>query len=225
MIVNKIDIADEFHLDESSLRGFERQVFETNVLALLQLCEVGLAGDDVLEEAHFPYLPAEDLFALKTQEIDQERIDIIDGAGFCIQNQDAVFRRLKETPVAHFGRFQRRLYSFAVGYYIKYGNNMLFPGTIYGNIKPHFKGFHIGLKPFRFAGERNPAINFEKSGIRLPYARNDLRYFFPGDIFQSCQRFKSLINAQIDEIMRHFLFKEHPAIGKSVQHIFEKGTI
>src|SRR3989338_7746620 len=59
----------------------------------------------------------------------------------------------------------------------------------------------------------------------MPDARNDFGDSFAGDILQSRQRLEGGIDAEINEILRLVILEDHPAIGESVQHVLEQGTV
>ncbi len=109
-MVDQIDVADELHVDLPPIGGFQRQIVVADIALLLQLLEVGLVGKHVLEEPQFPDLHAEERLAGESQQLDQERIHIVDHPRFGIEDQDAVLGRLEKTAIAKLRNDQRRLH-------------------------------------------------------------------------------------------------------------------
>jgi hypothetical protein len=112
---HQIDVADKLHLYPPTVAGLQCHVFVADIPLLLQLRELGLVGEDVLEEAQLPDLLAEECLAREAQQLDQERIHIDDHSRFGIEDQDGVLGRLEEPAVADLRRAQRLLGPFPFG--------------------------------------------------------------------------------------------------------------
>ncbi len=56
-------------------------------------------------------------------------------------------------------------------------------------------------------------------------AGNDLRYFFARHVPEAGQAHESGVDVEVDEVPWFASIEEHPAIGISIQHAVEKGTV
>ena len=105
-VTGLINVTDKFHLDQLPVFCPERQVFITYVPVLLQDIKCNPAGVNIPECADFPQFLFLKLWARISKQIDQIGIDILDGAGPRIQNEDAVLSSLEQAPVTKFRFFQ-----------------------------------------------------------------------------------------------------------------------
>ena len=97
-----INVTDEFNLDQLPTFCPERQVFVADVSMLMQEIKCDLAGIDILECADLPEFLFHELGVRIPQQIDQIGIDVIDGAGPCVQDEYAVLGGREQAAVANF---------------------------------------------------------------------------------------------------------------------------
>ena len=158
-----IHIADKLHGNAAAVLRDQRQIFIPNVAFRLQSREHDAVAFAVLWRAEVPDRPADDLRVRKAQQLDQERVRIVDASGLAIEDQDAIARRFEEPAILQLRVIDRLL---APGFGLLASRLRLAPSAFRCPSRPGFLGARLGLfrSRLRFAG---PGFRLLDPGLRL----------------------------------------------------------
>ena len=95
-----IEVADEFHFDDFSVRGLKGKILIARIPFFFQFQEFLLVPDDVLQKTEIPDRFSHEQLVRIPQKIDEEWIDVNYHAGFSIEDENAFLRRLEKAAVS-----------------------------------------------------------------------------------------------------------------------------